>query len=85
MQKYVHLITGKPGETEVAVYCPTTLYRLGGNLQPTIKAAYPLRDLCEFDVLDETLINDGALNATSIQGVADLPGKPHRSTDSGSV
>jgi hypothetical protein len=63
MQKYIHLLTGKPGETEIAVYCPTTLYRLGGNLQPTIKAAYPLRDLCEFDVLDECLIDDGALNA----------------------
>src|SRR5207237_7805850 len=61
MQKYVHLLTGKPGETEIAVYCPTTLYRLGGNLQPTIQAAYPLRDLCEFDVLDEILITDGAM------------------------
>jgi hypothetical protein len=61
MRKYVHLLTGKPGETEIALYCPTTLYRLGGDLQPTIKAAYPLRDLCEFDVLDEALITDGAL------------------------
>jgi len=62
IQKYVHLYTGKPGETEIAVYCPTTLYRLGGNLQPTIAAGYPLRDLCEYDVLDELLIADGALN-----------------------
>src|SRR5438093_4464370 len=61
MQKYLHLLTGKPGETEVAVLCPTTLYRLGGSLEPTIQAAYPLRDLCDFDVLDELLINDGAL------------------------
>jgi len=61
MQRYVHLLTGKPGETEVTVYCPTTLYRLGANLQPTIDAGYPLRDLCEFDVLDEILITDGAL------------------------
>jgi hypothetical protein len=61
MQKYIHFITGKPGETEIAVYCPTTLYRLSGDLQPTIKAAYPLRDLCEFDVLDEALITDDAL------------------------
>ena len=61
MQKYVHLFTGQPGDTEIAVYCPTTLYRLGGNLQPTIGAGYPLRDLCEFDVLDELLIADGAL------------------------
>jgi hypothetical protein len=61
IQRYVHLFTGKPGDTEIAVYCPTTLYRLGGNLQPTIGAGYPLRDLCEFDVLDELLIADGAL------------------------
>jgi hypothetical protein len=32
-----------------------------GNLEPTIQAAYPLRDLCDFDVLDELLIADGAL------------------------
>jgi hypothetical protein len=63
IQKYVQLYTGKPGDTEIAVYCPTTLYRLGGNLQPTIAAGYPLRDLCEYDVLDELLIADGALTA----------------------
>jgi hypothetical protein len=63
IQKYVHLFTGQPGETEIAVYCPTTLYRLGGDLQPTIGAGYPLRDLCEYDVLDELLITDGALTA----------------------
>jgi len=61
MQKYVQLYTGKPGETEVAVYCPTTLYRLGDPLRTTITAAPGLRDLCEFDVLDELLITDGAL------------------------
>jgi hypothetical protein len=60
-QKYVSLFNGKSGDTEVGVYCPTTLYRLGADLQSTIDAAYPLRDLCEFDVLDEILINDGAL------------------------
>jgi len=61
IRKYVHLYIGRPGETEIALYCPTTLYRLGGNLQPTIGAATSLRDLCEFDVLDELLITDGAL------------------------
>jgi hypothetical protein len=64
IQKYVHLYTGAAGETQIAVYCPTTLYRLGGDLQPTIAAAVPLRDLCEFDVLDELLIADGALTTT---------------------
>jgi hypothetical protein len=63
MQKYVHLMTGKPGETEVAVYCPTTLYRFGESLDNTVQSGYPLRDLCEYDVLDEVLINDGALDA----------------------
>ncbi len=61
IQQYIRLFTGQPGETEIAVYCPTTLYRLGGSLQPTIAACVPLRDLCEFDVLDELLIGDGAL------------------------
>ncbi len=61
IQRYVHLITGKPGDTAIAVYCPTTLYRLGESLQPTIDAGWPLRDLCEYDVLDEVLITDGAL------------------------
>jgi hypothetical protein len=61
MQKYIRLYTGRPGETEVAVYCPTTLYRLGGNLGKTITASRALRDLCDFEVLDELLIADGAL------------------------
>ncbi len=61
IRKYIHLYTGKPGETEVALFCPTTYYRLGGDLGPTIRAANKLRDLCEFDVLDELLIEDGAL------------------------
>ncbi|HVV01773.1 MAG TPA: family 14 glycosylhydrolase, partial [Verrucomicrobiae bacterium] len=61
IQKYAHLLTGKPGETQVALYCPTTLYRLGGDLSPTIRAADSLRDICDFDVLDELLITDGAL------------------------
>jgi hypothetical protein len=61
IQKYIHLYTGHPGETEIALYCPTTLYRLGGDLTPTVRAADKLRDLCDFDVLDELLITDGAL------------------------
>jgi len=60
-RKYVSLLTGQPGETEVAVYCPTTLYRLGASLEPTIAASARLRGLCDFDVLDELLLSDGAL------------------------
>jgi hypothetical protein len=62
IHKYIHLITGTSGETEVAVYCPTTLYRLGGNLGFTIQASNEMRDACEYDVLDEALILDGALS-----------------------
>lgn len=61
IQRYVHLYTGRPGNTDVAVLCPTTLYRLGADLQPTIQAAHTLRDLTDYDVLDELLITDGAL------------------------
>lgn len=61
MRKYIHLFTGQPGDTEIAALCPTTLYRLGGDLQPTIKGGAKLRDLAEYDVLDELLIADGAL------------------------
>ena len=61
IRKYIDLYTGTPGDTDVAVLCPTTFYRLGGDLKPTIQACYPMRDLCDFDVLDELLIADGAL------------------------
>jgi hypothetical protein len=61
IQKYIHLYTGKPGDTEIAVMCPTTLYRLGGDLSPTISGGAQLRGLAEYDVLDELLITDGAL------------------------
>lgn len=61
IQQYSHLYTGKPGDTDVAVLCPTTFYRLGGDLWPMIGAADRLRDLTDFDVLDELLVLDGAL------------------------
>jgi len=63
LRKYAHLITGQPGETPVAVLCPTTLYRLGGDLGPTIRACEQLRDFTDFDVLDELLVRDGALTS----------------------
>ncbi len=62
LQEFARLYTGNSGETEVALFCPTTLHRLGDNIQHTIEAAYHLRDLCEFDVLDELLVRDGALS-----------------------
>ena len=74
-RKYIHLYTGKGGDTEIAVYCPTTLYRLGVNLHPTIVASYPLRDLCEYNVLDELLIADGALTAKRYKALVIFQGE----------
>lgn len=63
IQQYAHLYTGKSGDTDVAVLCPTTLYRLGGDLWPMIHTADKLRELTDFDVLDELLVLDGALGS----------------------
>ncbi|MEO6434961.1 MAG: alpha-amylase family protein [Tepidisphaeraceae bacterium] len=61
IRRYIRLYTGVPGETEIAALCPTTLYRLAGDVKRTISAGAQLRDLAEYDVLDELLIADGAL------------------------
>jgi hypothetical protein len=61
LRKYLPLLNGRPAETALAVYCPTTLYRLGGDLEPTIQSATALRQCSAYDVLDELLIADGAL------------------------
>jgi hypothetical protein len=80
IRKYVHLYTGKPGETSIALYCPTTFHRLGADLSPTVMAGMGLRDLCEFDVLDELLVLDGALTTarykTLIVVQADIVDQP---------
>jgi hypothetical protein len=65
IRKYIRLITGRPGDTQLSVYCPTTMYRLGADLKKTIDSSRSLRDLCDFDVLDESLILDGALDGKS--------------------
>jgi hypothetical protein len=61
IQHYISLYTGKSGDTSVALFCPTTFHRLGGDASPTVMAGDRLRDLCEYDVLDELLILDDAL------------------------
>lgn len=61
IHQYAHLFTGHASDTQVAVLCPTTLYRLGGDVGVTIRAATQLRDLTDYDVLDELLVKDGAL------------------------
>ena len=63
IQRYVHLYTGKPSDTHIAVMCPTTDYRLGADFTPIINASEVLRDYTDFDVLDELLITEGALTS----------------------
>ncbi len=63
IQKYIHLYTGASSETPVAILMPTTLYRLGADLAFTIKSAALLRDWTDYDVLDELLVQDGALDS----------------------
>lgn len=62
VQKYIHLYQGRYPKTSVAVYAPITDFRLGRSLETTIHACQRLRDLTDFDVLDELLIRDGFLS-----------------------
>lgn len=62
VQDYIHLYQGRYPKIEVAVYAPITDYRLGENLGATFAGAEALRDLLDFDVLDEALIRDGFLS-----------------------
>lgn len=58
---YLHLFTGERGKTDVALLAPTTIYYLNGDVMPSIEAGMALRDRFDYDVLDELLVNDGAL------------------------
>ncbi|HNT33900.1 MAG TPA: hypothetical protein PKH07_02760, partial [bacterium] len=62
VQKYIHLYQGKYPKTTTAVYAPITDFRFGRSLAPTIHASQKLRDVTDFDVLDELLIRDGFLS-----------------------
>ncbi|HEY7120303.1 MAG TPA: family 14 glycosylhydrolase [Tepidisphaeraceae bacterium] len=75
IRKYAHLYTGEAGQAQVAVFCPTTWYRLGGDVTPTIRACDRLRDVCEFDVLDELLITDGALTPSRYKALVIFQGE----------
>lgn len=75
VRAFAHLVTGQPGETEIAVLCPTTLYRLGGDMSPTLRAANALRDLTDYDVLDELLVLDGALKADRYKALVIFQGE----------
>lgn len=59
--KWIHLYRGVPSITDVAVYCPTTWYRMNGDVWPVIRTADGLRDITDFEVADELLIEDDYL------------------------
>ena len=65
--KWIHLYRGVPSITDVAVLCPTTWYRMNGDLWPMIGAADRLRDITDFEVADELLIKDGYLPKAKIR------------------
>ncbi len=59
--KWIHLYRGVPSITDVAVLCPTTWYRMNGDVWPVIRAADAMRDMTDFEVADELLIKDDYL------------------------
>lgn len=59
--KWIHLYRGVPSITDVAVYWPTTWYRMNGDIWPVIRTADGLRDITDFEVADELLIEDDYL------------------------
>ncbi len=72
--RWIHLYRGVPSTTDVAVYCPTTWYRLNGSLAPTINGADALRDITDFEVADELLIKDDYLRKAKIRVLIWLQG-----------
>lgn len=65
--KWIHLYRGMPSITDVAVYCPTTWYRMNGDLWPAIRIADGLRDITDFEVADELLISDDYLTKANVR------------------
>ena len=72
--KWIHLYDGVPSITDVAVYCPTTWYRMNGDIWPAIRAADALRDITDFEVADELLIKDDYLRKTKTRVLIWLQG-----------
>ena len=72
--KWIHLYRGVPSITDVAVYCPTTWYRMNGDIWPAIRAADELRDITDFEVADEILIKDDYLAKRKIRVLIWLQG-----------
>jgi len=65
--KWIHLYRGVPSITDVAVYCPTTWYRMNGSLATCIQGADALRDITDFEVADECMIKDDYLAKRKIR------------------
>ncbi len=61
IQRYAHLLTGTPGDTIRSGALPDDALQARADVWPTIRAAGAMRDLTDYDVLDEMLVEDGAL------------------------
>lgn len=61
-QRYAHLYTGQAGVTDVACFLPTTWYLLGGDVSQSIILGTALREITDFDVADEVLLQEGLLD-----------------------
>ena len=72
--KWIHLYRGVPSITDVAVYCPTTWYRMNGDIWPVIHAADALRDITDFEVADELLIEEDYLTKSKTRVLVWLGG-----------
>ncbi|MHB0998618.1 MAG: beta-galactosidase [Armatimonadota bacterium] len=60
-RKWIHLYHGVPSITDVAVFCPTTWYRMNGDLWPMIRSVDTLREITDFEVADEIIVADDYL------------------------
>ncbi|MBN1902940.1 beta-galactosidase, partial [Candidatus Sumerlaeota bacterium] len=70
--KYLRLFTGERGMTEIALLAPTTKYFLNGDVMPAVNSGMELRDVVDYDVLDELLIKDGILDSGGVSGKSQI-------------
>lgn len=68
MAKYADYLDGEQPVVDVAVFFPTTVHRLRNEDWPeqTITGANSLRDLLDYDLVDERMVQDGALSRYKI-------------------
>ncbi len=60
--KALPLYDGKRRSCDIAILAPTTMHYLGADVRPAIETGMKLRDAIDYDVLDEQLVLDGALD-----------------------